>query len=63
MGALRAYRMLPHTASGESPHFLVTGQDPTYAIDTLLPTLTRDFRNPKRGLVDLAQMQLAFGIA
>ena len=62
-GTLRAYRMLPHTASGESPHFLVTGQDPTYAIDTLLPTLTRDFRNPKHGLVDLAQMQLAFGIA
>ena len=62
-GALRAYHMLPHTALGESPHFLVTGQDPTYAIDTLLPTLTRDFRNPKRGFVDLAQMQLAFGIA
>ena len=62
-GALHAYRMLPHTASGESPHFLVTGQDPTYAIDTLLPTLTHDFRNPKHGLVDLAQMQLAFGIA
>ena len=62
MGALRTYRTLPHTASGESPHFLVTGQDPTYAIDTLLPTLTRDFRNPKRGLVDLAQMQLAFSI-
>ncbi len=63
MGALCAYCTLPHTASGESPHFLVTGQDPTYAIDTLLPTLTRDFRNPKHGLVDLAQMQLAFGIA
>ncbi len=62
-GALCAYRTLPHTASGESPHFLVTGQDPTYTIDTLLPTLTRDFRNPKHGLVDLAQMQLAFGIA
>ncbi len=55
--------MLPHTASGESPHFLVTGQDPTYTIDTLLPTLTCDFRNPKCGLVDLAQMQLAFVIA
>ncbi len=62
MGALRAYCTLPHTASGESPHFLVTGQDPTYAIDTLLPTLTRDLRNPKHGLVDIAQMQLAFGI-
>ena len=62
-GALRAYRTLPHTSSGESPHFLVTGQDPSYAIDTLLPTLTRDFRNPKRGLLDVAQMQLAFGIA
>ncbi len=63
MGALRAYCMLPHTASGESPHFLVTGQDPMYTIDTLLPTLTRDFRNPKHGLVDVAQLQLAFGIA
>ena len=62
-GALRAYRTLPHTSSGESPHFLVTGQDPSYAIDTLLPTLTRNFRNPKRGLLDVAQMQLAFGIA
>ena len=62
-GALCAYRTLPHTSSGESPHFLVTSQDPTYAIDTLLPTLTRDFRNPKRGLLDVAQMQLAFGIA
>ena len=62
-GALRAYRTLPHTSSGESPHFLVTGQDPTYAIDTLLPTLIRDFRNPKRGLLDVALMQLAFGIA
>ena len=62
-GALRAYRTLPHTSSGESPHFLVTGQDPSYAIDTLLPTLTHDFRNPKRGLLDVAQMQLAFGIA
>ena len=40
-----------------------TGQDPSYAIDTLLPTLTRDFRNPKHGLLDVAQMQLAFGIA
>ncbi len=55
--------MLPHTSLGESPHFLVTGQDPSYAIDTFLPTLTRDFRNPKRGLLDVAQMQLAFGIA
>ena len=62
-GALHAYRTLPHTSSGESPHFLVTGQDPSYAIDTLLPTLTRDFRNPKRDLLDVAQMQLAFGIA
>ncbi len=62
MGALRAYCTLPHTTSGESPHFLVTGQDPTYAIDTLLPTLTHDFRNPKCGLVDVAQMQLAFSI-
>ncbi len=62
-GALCAYRTLPHTSSGESPHFLVTGQDPTYAIDTLLPTLTRDFRNPKCGLLDVVQMQLAFGIA
>ncbi len=63
MGALRAYRTLPHTSSGESPHFLVTGQDPSYAIDTLLPTLTRDLRNPKHGLLDVAQMQLAFSIA
>ncbi len=62
-GTLRTYHTLPHTASGESPHFLVTGQDPTYAIDTLLPTLTRDFRNPKHGLVDIAQLQLVFGIA
>ncbi len=61
-GALRTYCTLPHTASGELPHLLVTGQDPTYAIDTLLPTLTRDFRNPKHGLVDVTQMQLAFGI-
>ncbi len=63
MGALCAYHTLPHTSSGESPHFLVTAQDPTYAIDTLLPTLTRDFQNPKHGLLDVAQMQLAFGIA
>ncbi len=62
-GTLCAYRTLPHTASGKSPHFLVTGQDPTYAIDTLLPTLVCDFRNPKHGLVDVVQMQLAFGIA
>ncbi len=62
-GALRAYRMLPHTSLGESPHFLVTGQDPSYAIDTLLPMLTHDFRNPKHGLLHVAQMQLAFGIA
>ncbi len=62
-GALRAYCTLPHMSLGESPHFLVTGQDPMYAIDTLLPTLTRDFRNPKHGLIDVAQMQLAFGIA
>ena len=61
-GALRAYCTLPHTSSGESPHFLVTGQDPSYAIDTLLPTLTHNFRNPKHGLLDVAQMQLAFGI-
>lgn len=60
---LRAYHTLPHTASGKSPHFLVMGQDPTYAIDSLLPTLTHDLRNPKHGLVDVAQLQLAFGIA
>ncbi len=61
-GALHTYCTLPHTTSGESPHFLVTGQDPAYAIDSLLPTLTCDLRNPKHGLVDVAQLQLAFGI-
>ena len=40
--ALQAYRKLPHTSTGECPLFLATGQDPSYTIDHLLPTVPQE---------------------
>ena len=63
VAAYKAYRIMPHTSSGESPYFLVRGEDPNLVLDNWMPTLTR---STGRMLMDLEvrkQLQIAFGIA
>jgi hypothetical protein len=62
-GALEAYRKLPHTASGEAPLFLFTGQEPCYSIDHLLPTLSRRIWDEETNCLDLSQLHTAHAIA
>ena len=61
--ALKAYRVLPHAASGETPHFLAYHQDPALNLDKLLPTLRRSFCEPDKADKVLSQLKVAFGLA
>ena len=60
--AIHAYRVLPHTATGESPHFLVFGEDPVISIDTIFPTLRRSYGDQSGAMV-LEQLRIAYGLA
>jgi len=62
-GAVETYRKIPHTGSGEPPLFLFTGQEPTYSIDYLLPTLSRELWNTDTNELDLAQLHTAYALA
>ena len=61
--ALETYRRMPHSSSGESPLFLFTGQEPSYSIDHLLPTLSREVVDPNTGNIDLSQLHTAYALA
>ena len=61
--AVESYRMLPHTATGESPHFLVFGEDPNISIDRIFPTLKRSYGDQSNGTMILEQLRLAYGLA
>ena len=63
LAALEAYRKTPHTSTGECPLFLATGQDPTYAIDHLLPTIPRESWNADTGTINLEQLAYAHALA
>lgn len=60
--AVVAYRKLPHTSTGESPLFLMTGREPTLDIDHLLPTLGREVWSDQ-GQLDTRMMQNAYALA
>jgi hypothetical protein len=62
-GALETYRKMPHTSSGESPLFLFMGQEPTYTIDHLLPTLSRQIYHVDDNRLDLQQLHTAYALA
>jgi hypothetical protein len=62
-GGISTYRKLPHTSSGESPMFLWMGQEPTYAIDHLLPTLSRQvWGDTDNNCLDLQQLRTAYAL-
>jgi len=56
-------RKIPHTATGEAPLFLFTGQEPSYSIDNLLPTLSRETWSDDDNVLDLSQLRTAYGLA
>ena len=58
-GALETYRKLPHTETGEAPLFLWSGQEPTYNIDHLLPTLSRGYWSFESESLNLADLWVA----
>ena len=57
--AVETYRKLPHTATGEAPIFLFAGQEPTYCIDHLLPTLARANWHNKDVKLNLQELWVA----
>lgn len=61
--ALKAYRAMPHTASGESPYFLCFREDPKLSIDSFMPIIRRT--NHDESTLDRvrSQMEVAFGLA
>jgi len=61
--AVEVYRKVPHTATGESPLFLFTAQEPTYSFDHLLPTDPKDIFDPEGNKLDLAQLRVAYALA
>ena len=62
--ALEAYRKTPHTASGETPLYLFTAQEPSYSIDTLLPLASREIWQDNNGnRLDLMQLRTAYALA
>lgn len=61
--AVATYRKLPHTATGESPMFLHTGQEPTYSIDHLLPIKSREVWQKETNSLDLSQLHVAHALA
>ena len=61
--AVETYRKIPHTASGEAPMFLFMAQEPTYSIDSLLPTLSREVWDPDSNQLDLQQLRAAYALA
>ena len=63
LSALEAYRKCPHTATGESPLFLATGQEPTYHIDHLLPTLSKNAWHTGTTGSGLEQLRTAHALA
>ncbi len=62
-GALKAYRAMPHTSTGKSPHSLVFGQEPVLNLDRLMPTLVRTYNDPTTAEVVGNQLKIAFGLA
>ncbi len=59
LAVLEAYRKLPHTSTGECPLFLATGQDPSYAIDHLLPTVPQEIWQQGGAAANLDQLTYA----
>jgi hypothetical protein len=60
--AVEAYRKMPHTSTGESPYFLMTGREPELDIDHLLPTITKNIWTPE-GTVDKIILSRAHALA
>jgi hypothetical protein len=63
VAALKAYRVMPHTSSGLSPHFVCFGKDPKLCLDNFLPILRRNFSDPKQVGRVFEQLRVAFGLA
>ena len=61
--AVETYRKIPHTSSGEPPLFLFTGQEPTYSIDKLLPTMSREMWDSDDNTLDLSQLRTSYALA
>lgn len=61
--ALETYRKVPHTATGEAPLFLFTGQEPVYSFDHLLPTRDKNIWDSSANTLDIAQLKVAYGLA
>jgi hypothetical protein len=61
--ALVTYRKTPHSSSGETPMFLFNGREPTYCIDHLLPTYSRNMWDESAGKWDLTVTKLAQALA
>ena len=63
LAAVKAYRVMPHTASGQSPHFLCFAKDPKLNLDHFLPILQRNFRDKNQAQRAMEHLRLAFGLA
>ena len=63
VAALKAYRVMPHTSSGLSPHFVCFGKDPRLCLDSFLPILRRNFSDPKQVNRAFEHLRVAFGLA
>ena len=61
--ALTAYRSIPHSSSGLSPHELAFGSTPVLNLDKLMPTLVRSYGKPSEGELTRDKMNIAFGVA
>ncbi len=63
LAVLEAYRKLPHTSTGECPLFLATGQDPSYTIDHLLPTVPQEIWQQGGATANLDQLTYTHKLA
>ena len=60
---LGSYRITPHSATGETPFFLVYGRDPNLPLHQLLQPLQRFMGDPESGKLDLHTHRIALAIA
>ena len=61
--ALKAYRCIPHSTSGYSPHYLAFKETPKLDLDKMMPTLTVTPYDEGHAEKMMKHFQLAYGLA
>ena len=61
--ALKAYRCIPHSKTGYSPHFLAFKESPKLDLDRMMPTLSVSHAEETESDKMIKHFQLAYGLA